>query len=728
MTDYLTHGGYFSPLGLMKINEGGSHEENPNGGVQVGVDQQGIPNLVEEDEVIYDDFVYSDNIKADGGILEQFNIPSKYTGKLYSDIASAFADDADEQIDPITINGLRAMLGRLAQAQEEQKRVEEEKALMEELKNMSPEELEELEAALAQEQEQQVPVEEVVPEEIPVEQTEVPQMMAMGGPVNILGDGTPGSTSGGGGRVGNQGQKAVNLLRDVSEFLNPVDKKQITMPDGKVVSVEYSSVPLVGPRAARVMRGIKFARTAIPTGLLVGAADLAGKAIGKIQEGNRNHSGVMSEEEAPEFDFAYGGHLFPDGGRKPSFLSRILGNVLDTNTPAVSDLPGFGAFGLKYGPFYLLRNTKQQDPSRYVAGAGNLAPELPPYVEEEEKSETPAATAKPSTTTKQGTTPKKGAATKAPEPTLDEVVAQSRANQIEKVSNPLTALQRLNELKSLNAVANKIGATAVPEEESSILAEARERLRAPKVDIAGRDSVLNGEYPSSTDGFDYRLLDPIIAAGQGLATAFMKPDHYEYTPIRPYVPSGSMRQQYERYNPIDINLVINRMRAQTQANTRALRNAGIGPSLGASLLANDYNAQLNEGNALTNVWDANNQRRNQVIQQNNQADATLGNFYWNVEQAGANALNQFAPYNQQNALRIAMLNNQAEQDKYNALSSYINGTRQFFSNYGTEMMNRQMVNSNPALLGYGIDRRNRVVYDRDGNPLLLAACGGKLKK
>ena len=33
MSKFDTHGGYFAPKDYTRINEGGSHEENPNGGV-----------------------------------------------------------------------------------------------------------------------------------------------------------------------------------------------------------------------------------------------------------------------------------------------------------------------------------------------------------------------------------------------------------------------------------------------------------------------------------------------------------------------------------------------------------------------------------------------------------------------------------------------------------------------------------------------------------------------
>ena len=56
--DNNTHGGIFSN-GVIKVDEGGSHESNPNEGIQMGIDSEGIPNLVEEGEVIFNNYVFS---------------------------------------------------------------------------------------------------------------------------------------------------------------------------------------------------------------------------------------------------------------------------------------------------------------------------------------------------------------------------------------------------------------------------------------------------------------------------------------------------------------------------------------------------------------------------------------------------------------------------------------------------------------------------------------------
>ena len=50
--------------GIKIIEEGGTHEENPYEGVQMGIDPQGVPNLVEEGEVIWNDYVFSNRMKV----------------------------------------------------------------------------------------------------------------------------------------------------------------------------------------------------------------------------------------------------------------------------------------------------------------------------------------------------------------------------------------------------------------------------------------------------------------------------------------------------------------------------------------------------------------------------------------------------------------------------------------------------------------------------------------
>lgn len=180
-----THGGYFAPRGYSKVEAGGKHHENPNGGVQYGVDAQGVPNMLEEGEPVYDDFVYSDNIEADADFLAKYNLPAKFAGKLYSEIADAFVDEAAERpLDPTSNNGLNKMLARLADAQEAQKQSQQQNDLQTELDGLSPEEMQQLQTMLAgsgQEQGQPMGMEDptMMQQQMVAQQQMMPQETAM---------------------------------------------------------------------------------------------------------------------------------------------------------------------------------------------------------------------------------------------------------------------------------------------------------------------------------------------------------------------------------------------------------------------------------------------------------------------------------------------------------------------------------------------------------------------
>lgn len=119
--NYQTHGGDFSN-GIIKINEGGTHEENPNGGVLMGVDSQGVPNLVEEGEVIYNDYVFSNRLTPSNDLLKKVKLPKKYKGKSYSYIAEDLSKESEETPnDPISKRGLQANMSKLATLQELQR-------------------------------------------------------------------------------------------------------------------------------------------------------------------------------------------------------------------------------------------------------------------------------------------------------------------------------------------------------------------------------------------------------------------------------------------------------------------------------------------------------------------------------------------------------------------------------------------------------------------------------
>ena len=116
--DLLTHGAEWDN-GLRIIGNGGTHEENPMEGVPMGMDAEGTPNLVEQGEVIFNDYVFSNRMFADGGLLESFNLPKSYDGYSFAAIAEKLGEESKERPnDPISKRGLLSSVSRLQQAQE----------------------------------------------------------------------------------------------------------------------------------------------------------------------------------------------------------------------------------------------------------------------------------------------------------------------------------------------------------------------------------------------------------------------------------------------------------------------------------------------------------------------------------------------------------------------------------------------------------------------------------
>ena len=104
--------------GVTTINNGGTHEQNPNAGVQIGVDRNGTPNLVEEGEVVYDNFVFSNRLQVPDELRKKY----KLKGKTFANAANALQKESQERPnDPISQRGLKKSMERLASAQEQVK-------------------------------------------------------------------------------------------------------------------------------------------------------------------------------------------------------------------------------------------------------------------------------------------------------------------------------------------------------------------------------------------------------------------------------------------------------------------------------------------------------------------------------------------------------------------------------------------------------------------------------
>lgn len=206
---------------LTHIDAGGQHENNPNDGVQIGTDNQGVPNLVEEDEVIYNDYVFSNRLVVPRGKRGNYGKRNKYAegGKMnkggskesimerYEDKALkpfeglTFADAAkkaeklsgvnERPNDPIAQRGLESMLVVLAGVQEKEREKEKLKEQQEAIDQMTPEEFamlqQQMEAQKAAEEQAALQQQQMIPQGM---QQMVPQEQmaaAFGGPIYGLG-------------------------------------------------------------------------------------------------------------------------------------------------------------------------------------------------------------------------------------------------------------------------------------------------------------------------------------------------------------------------------------------------------------------------------------------------------------------------------------------------------------------------------------------------------------
>lgn len=134
----LQHGGGHSN-GMVSIDAGGTHEQNPNQGVQMGVDPQGIPNLVEEGEKKFGNYIFSDRLVVDEELIEYFGLPSNFKGKTFAQAAEIANKESEERpYDPISKRGLEKAMKQLQEAQEVVRQFEaeqeqaEQQAMMEE--------------------------------------------------------------------------------------------------------------------------------------------------------------------------------------------------------------------------------------------------------------------------------------------------------------------------------------------------------------------------------------------------------------------------------------------------------------------------------------------------------------------------------------------------------------------------------------------------------------------
>ena len=112
--------------GLKIIDAGGTHEQNPHEGVQMGVDENGTPNLVEQGEVVWNDYVFSNRLTVPSDVKEFLKVKGN-DNMTFADAAKKLQKNSEERPnDPIEKRGLNSNLTRLMNAQEQVRKANEE--------------------------------------------------------------------------------------------------------------------------------------------------------------------------------------------------------------------------------------------------------------------------------------------------------------------------------------------------------------------------------------------------------------------------------------------------------------------------------------------------------------------------------------------------------------------------------------------------------------------------
>ena len=126
--------------GLTFIGNGGTHEANPYDGVPMGMDNQGIPNLVEEGEVIWNDYVFSKRLKVPKAFREKYKLGND-DSLSFADAAKKFSQEMEERPnDPISKAGRDSLFTSLMDQQEQVREKMQQRKAKRQFNALSPEE------------------------------------------------------------------------------------------------------------------------------------------------------------------------------------------------------------------------------------------------------------------------------------------------------------------------------------------------------------------------------------------------------------------------------------------------------------------------------------------------------------------------------------------------------------------------------------------------------------
>lgn len=655
--DLQTNGADFSS-GLTHINAGLSHEENPNDGVQLGVDSENVPNLVEEGETVWNDYVFSKRIFADEATKSLFKLPRK-KNITFADISKKLEKEiAERPVDPISQAGFNAQMQQLEEQQERQKQEMEAERAKAAFEALSPEEqtavmqraAQEEQAAqqMAQQQaiaEQQAAMQQPSQEEIPMaQQQQIMQadgseaalgqqasMMAEGGKVNKFEEG------------GDKKKRNVGTWKNDKEnhwdiFTKPGLKKFLenlrqrinmapdedtknairreAMNELNTLQQSYFSnvLPSAGATQYEYSDAIKghqqmFDRLHGNTGFYT--TDENGNVRNLIAEAINLPNGAATNDKPDNWADGY-------NGRRTSI--RNFGSTEYGDDKYYRDLVDeFADLGLTYAPN---ENWQYGDNRLY----GLSMPETEP-----------AAEASPKVWDYQTGDWVNASAISAP----------SNAKTSASDLPPRTAPQNTDDSEERNVS---------PKHRAGWLRYAG--LFGPSVGL--------GLQMAGVGRPDTSMLDAAITGAGNVALA-------DYQPLGNYL----------TYRPLDRLFQQNQLNAQARATDRALVNT-VSPSKAAGLLANSYNSQIASGNLFRQEQEYNDNLRKQVEEFNRGTDQFNAEAYNRTSQFNADAINRARQTSGQLRLNAAAQKMDADAGWYNGIYGNVAGLFKGIGDIGRE--------------------------------------------
>lgn len=679
--DMQTNGSDFSD-GLQVISAGGSHESNPYDGVQLGTDTQGKPNLVEEGETIFDDYVFSKRIKADAQTKKKFHV-GKNADISYADLSKKLEkESAERPNDAISQAGLEKQMHDLADEQERQKSEMQSKKAQEIFASLPPEQQRAImqqvavEEQQAQQQQMEQPIEEVpqqaeqqsVNEQMmqqPVEQPieEEPQVNACGGKINKYDKG---------GDMKKKIYNALGLYTDSDFDKWAYDKKVDKITDwGNILKNKQFMDALNGVNPVlsdAISRGYDFG-TYVPKANKELTFDFTHGGWGKEDYDAWNGSTDAAWKEAVKKSLV-----------KKGMNSEEIGKALSQ-----TDAYKRGSDWLKADEnnrlLYLQQILNSQDApqaardyaAKYVDANGWL---------KDAKRDYQTIFEDPNGTGVRNTHP--GTYWKTPNEILrDKQTGNYVVNDdgsVEEIYGNVPkdwtsagnySWQDDKSDYTYNYYKRPIASTNGTDNNKDNQEEITPKHKNEKLRYAGLFGPLVGlgMQAMGIGKPDYSRMDAAVEAASG------SPALASYKPIGNYL----------TYNPMDIWYEQNRMDANSRATDRAILNnaSPIGTKM-AGLLANSYNSQIADGDLYRKALEYNDAKRQKVAEFNRGTDQWNSEAFNKTSLANADTINRDKQYRSSLTMNAASQRLASDANWYSSIYGNVNNAFKGLSDYGRE--------------------------------------------